>query len=314
LFGLARENFIVAAYQILSRKKFSGVYKQSPKYVRALMRVCAEEAGDAGLIKDFTFTDIREKDFKWIPTRTEDLISDEKTLSQMRMLREEIDSLERQEVIFREKEFHFKEQLMQLEEKLRKQEELNSEQFQEKIEGKVSDFVKDAQESLEKKEREFSKKSDKWGCIGNAAMAAAILSACGSLWYGAEQFDKASGTDKIEWLFFGYLLLKGLIVISLFAALAKHCYTISNAYMHESLKRSDRMHAINFGKFYLEVYGNEVSQVDMKAAFENWNLDSDSAFVKIKPASLEPKVIGQVAQIFDSISKSAVERNSKAGA
>ncbi|WP_435274081.1 hypothetical protein ACMAZF_12140 [Psychrobium sp. nBUS_13] len=73
--------------------------------------------------------------------------------------------------------------------------------------------------------------------------------------------------------------------------------------MHESLKRSDRMHAINFGKLYLEVYGNDVSQNDMKAIFENCNMNSDSAFTKIQASDFEPKVVEQVTQMISAISK-----------
>ncbi len=72
--------------------------------------------------------------------------------------------------------------------------------------------------------------------------------------------------------------------------------------MHESLKRSDRMHAINFGKLYLEVYGNDVSQNDMKSIFENWNLNSDSAFVKIQGPNFDPKVIDQATQMINAVS------------
>lgn len=294
----------------LSRGQYLRVYQMLPAHVRSIFKECALEAGNSRFIKDINFLERRESEAAG-DVRPADNVE---ILSRMNAMKEEIASIGLRESGFRSANEALQLEIGKLKDQLRKQEEINSEQFQEKIEGKVSDFVREAQESLERKEKIFAGKSDKWGWVGHVAMGAAILSACGSLWYGAEQFDKASGTDKIEWLFFGYLLLKGLIVISLFAALARHCYTISNAYMHESLKRSDRMHAINFGKFYLEVYGNEVSQVDMKAAFENWNLDSDSAFVKMKTASLEPKVIGQVAQIFESLAKTSAAKNGKAGA
>ncbi|MBM7071067.1 hypothetical protein JQC92_03290 [Shewanella sp. 202IG2-18] len=91
-------------------------------------------------------------------------------------------------------------------------------------------------------------------------------------------------------------------MVSLFGAFAKHSYNIGNAYIHESLKRSDRMHAISFGKFYLEVYGNDVNQKDMKEIFENWNMNSDSAFTKIHQPNFEPKTVEQVTQMINAVS------------
>ncbi|MGN4989908.1 hypothetical protein [Aeromonas sp. 97A] len=98
-------------------------------------------------------------------------------------------------------------------------------------------------------------------------------------------------------------------MVTLFGAWAKHAYNLGNAYMHESLKRSDRMHAINFGKFYLEVYGNNVSQSDMKAIFENWNLNSDSAFTKVETSNFEPKIVEQVTQMITAVSNATNKQN-----
>ncbi|UPF05925.1 hypothetical protein MXB02_10010 [Pseudomonas mosselii] len=310
IIDIGGEEVISRVYRELSRERSLEIYKKLPASGRDIFRVCAANASDDRFLSDTAIFEFGEREH----VRKQQQSEAEMIMSQLKKMDDEIESLGQRERGFRDVNEKLHREIEELKEQLLVREKLNSKKIQEKIEGKVSGFVKEAQESLENKEKIFSDKSAQWGWVGHVAMGAAILSACGSLWYGAEQFDKASGTDKIEWLFFGYLLLKGLIVISLFAALARHCYTISNAYMHESLKRSDRMHAINFGKFYLEVYGNEVTQADMKAAFENWNLDSDSAFVKIKSASLEPKVIGQVAQIFDSIAKAATTKNGKTGA
>ncbi|MGL6001595.1 MAG: hypothetical protein ACRCZ4_05765, partial [Plesiomonas sp.] len=157
-------------------------------------------------------------------------------------------------------------------------------------------------QTLQLKESEFCTKSEAWNFKGNLALGAAIASAIAGLVYGGFEFN-AAAKENIDWLFFSFLLFKGLIVVTLFGAWAKHAYNVANAYMHESLKRSDRMHAINFGKLYLEVYGNDVSQTDMKAIFENWNLESDSAFTKVQATNFEPKVVEQVTQIINAVSK-----------
>jgi hypothetical protein len=199
---------------------------------------------------------------------------------------------------------------IELKDKIRVLQEEHQKQVQEKIEIKVPEFVKSAVEVLGTKEADFATKAEKWNTQANIALGCAITSAIGALVYGGFEFNSAA-KDNIDWFFFAFLLLKGLIVVTLFGAWANHAYNIGNAYMHESLKRSDRMHAINFGKLYLEVYGNDVSQSDMKAIFENWNLNSDSAFTKIKQTTFEPKVMEQVIQMIKAISDAAPNGNQK---
>lgn len=190
----------------------------------------------------------------------------------------------------------------ELKERIRILQEEHQKQVQEKIEIKVPEFVKDAVKVLEEKETDFSKKSKHWNIQGSIALGLSILSAVAALVYGGFEFNVAA-KENIDWFFFSFLLLKGLIVVSLFGAWANHAYNIANAYMHESLKRSDRIHAINFGKLYLEVYGNDVNQADMKSIFENWNLDSDSAFTKVQKTYFEPKVMDQVTQLVAALSE-----------
>jgi hypothetical protein len=198
------------------------------------------------------------------------------------------------EIKLQEREKELKESIALLDKKHQKQ-------VQEKIEIKVPEFVKSAISLLEKKEVGFAQKAQEWNIYGSIALGCAIITAISAVIYGGFEFNSAA-KENIEWFFFSFLLLKGLIVVTLFCAFAKHAYNIGNAYMHESLKRSDRMHAINFGKLYLEVYGNDVSQNDMKSIFENWNLNSDSAFVKIQGPNFDPKVIDQATQMINAVS------------
>ena len=190
---------------------------------------------------------------------------------------------------------------LEIKENIRLLQDEHQKQVQEKIELKVPEFVESAVGALKDKEISFAEKAEKWNFHGSISLGLAIASAVGALIYGGFAFNSAA-KENIDWFFFSFLLLKGLIVVSLFGAFAKHAYNIGNAYMHESLKRSDRMHAINFGKLYLEVYGNDVSQNDMKSIFENWNMNSDSAFTKIQASNFEPKVVEQVTQMIKAVS------------
>jgi len=248
--------------------------------------------------------------------RIKELEERERYLDSRQRAREEQYSIQlehlRQQIAESEKELHlrknkytniennFLKKEQEFKDKIRKIQEEHQKQVQDKIEIKVPEFVKSAISVLEKKEKDFADKSQTWNDHGSIALGIATVSALVALIYGSFEFNSAA-KENIDWFFFSFLLVKGLIIVSLFGAFAKHAYTVGNAYMHESLKRSDRMHAINFGKLYLEVYGNDVSQNDMKSIFENWNLDSDSAFTKVKVSNFEPKIVEQVTQMIQAV-------------
>lgn len=204
--------------------------------------------------------------------------------------------------VLKNKENEYIKAEFELKEKIRILQDEHQKQQQERIGIKFPEFVDVAVNELKSKGVLFEAKAFRWNIQGGIALGLSILSSVLVLVYGGYQFDSAA-KENIDWPFFLFLILKGLIVVSLLCAWAKYAFNIANAYVHESLKRSDRMHAINFGKFFLEVYGNEVSQTEMRQIFENWNLNSDSAFTKIKNADFSPKTIEQATQFIDAIRK-----------
>lgn len=297
------------------------ILKSMPIEQRRMFLELSEEAtGMENDYKYFMSEKIENSHEKEAFNRLKELEERERYLERRQRAREEqysaqLDTL-RQQVAELEKEIHQRQSKyksveagllkkeLEIRDSIRVLQEEHQKQVQEKIELKVPEFVESAVAALKEKEESFSDKAANWNSHGSISLSLAIASAIGALIYGGFEFNSAA-KENIDWFFFSFLLIKGLIVVSLFGAFAKHAYNIGNAYMHESLKRSDRMHAINFGKLYLEVYGNEVSQNDMKSIFENWNMNSDSAFTKVQASNFEPKIIEQVAQIINAVSKAA---------
>ena len=60
--------------------------------------------------------------------------------------------------------------------------------------------------------------------------------------------DKQTADKYLHYILF----FKGIFLASIPAALATYSLKISRAYIHERLKRQERKHAINFGRFYLK--------------------------------------------------------------
>ena len=199
----------------------------------------------------------------------------------------------------------------ELAQRLQKLKDEHEKEIQSRIDIKVPEYVENAIEGLEKKENEYKEKAKEWSDKGSNAIKFAVGAALVALAYGAFEFSSTPKTE-VSWLFFGYLMLKGLIVIGLFAAWAKHAFNQSNAYMHEALKRSERTHAISFGKLYLEIYGNDVSKEDMKSIFENWNMESKSAFKDIKQEDFQPQTLDKLKDIIGVMKTNSAEKPTEA--
>lgn len=180
-------------------------------------------------------------------------------------------------------------------------------QVQLRIETKVPEYVTAAVSSLEIKENIYRKKAKLWAIYGSLVLLAAIAAATLISLYGTGIFNEEKLSD-LKWQTLVFVSFKGLIVLGVLGLWAKHAFAVSNAYMHEAIKRSDRAHAINFGKLYLEIYGNSVDRKELIDIFENWNITSESAFSKVN-TDFEPRIIEKLGEIVKSIQPNGSKQN-----
>jgi hypothetical protein len=158
---------------------------------------------------------------------------------------------------------------------LQQEKERYTEESRKKIERTSKDYVVDALDILDKKERQFHRISKVWSGIGAVALVSGM-----SFFVYVSISSAIVFPVQLSWEFITFAAFKGLIAVALLAGLAKYSFLFSNAYMQEALKNADRRHAINFGKFYLESYGAAADWSQIKEAFENWNIAGTSAFAR----------------------------------
>ncbi len=182
--------------------------------------------------------------------------------------------------------------------------EEQAEKLQYRIETKVPQFVTKAAADLDSLRLRFEKKASNWAKAGMTIMTVALLGLVALTLYGL-----AYGPTISTWPDFAFVTFKGLVIAVLLSYWAKHAFSISNAYSHEAIKRSDRAHAINFGKLYLELYGNTVDRTEVVRVFENWNLETDTAFAKVSDKGLDSSALTKIAELGIDLIKS----NSKKG-
>ncbi len=169
--------------------------------------------------------------------------------------------------------------------------ELKSEQ----LEVSKTEFIREAEGRLTEKENSLKNSATMWYVFGYLALILGVIAAFALI------KESLSGTMEISKIIL--LSLKGIIGVGLLVASSKYAFTLGKSYMNESLKNSDRLHAISFGKFYLQAYGDVASPEDVKDVFQHWNISKDSSFNEVKADSFDPRVLESAIEIARVMTK-----------
>lgn len=173
--------------------------------------------------------------------------------------------------------------------------EEKAEKRRENIEISSADYIVETIKTLEIKEKEFKNKANWWYALGYIALLIGV---------GVASYITIKGIGiKGEWTDIILLAIKATFVILLLLSASKYSFNLAKTYMNESLKNSDRIHAISFGKFYLQVFGNDIDKEDVKEVFREWNLEQKSGFTDLKSDDYDPKLIDIIAKTIESIKK-----------
>ncbi len=164
-----------------------------------------------------------------------------------------------------------------------------------KLETSKTEFIKEAEERLNKKESSLKFSANLWYGVGYVALLLGVLAAFLLI---KESLGGNLATTGIV-----LLSIKGLIGVGLLVASSKYAFTLGKSYMNESLKNSDRLHAISFGKFYLQAYGDVVTPEDVKEVFQHWNIDKDSSFKDLGSDNFDPRLFESAIEIARVITK-----------
>jgi hypothetical protein len=180
-------------------------------------------------------------------------------------------------------------------EELRKEnKELKELSQQKRIDGKIPGYVKEVSAKLDLDDKSFARLSNKWSVAGFTAASAAVFAAFYTFAEGTVLLANAKVYDEIALL---YVFFRGVLGVGLLSWLANVCFSTSRNYTHESIRRKDRQHALNFGRLYLQIYGASAQKEEMLNVFKDWNMAGDSSFSKegIAPPSM--------MEMIDSLSK-----------
>lgn len=171
--------------------------------------------------------------------------------------------------------------------------ERKAEKLRETLEVSAADYIQETISWLENKETNLKRKADLWYFLGYIALIIGV---------GIASYITITGLGtKNEWTHILLLTVKAAFIILLLLSASKYSFNLAKTYMNESLKNSDRIHAISFGKFYLQVFGNSIDKGDIKEVFREWNLEKKSGFHELNSNDYDPKLIDIIAKTIETI-------------
>ena len=165
----------------------------------------------------------------------------------------------------------------------------------EKINISIGDYIEPILVGLKMRESKLRKIANTWNFLGYIAIILGIITSITLV-----VIDTQSHIE-IELQRVLYLAIKGAILLILLITSSKYAFSLSKSYMNESLKNADRMHAIEFGKFYIKVFESSINPNDFKEIFQNWNLSKDSSFSSISADNFDPKFADTIVKLLETM-------------
>jgi hypothetical protein len=135
-----------------------------------------------------------------------------------------------------------------------------------------------------------------WYLLGFLAIIGGVVI---SVWFANSGLTAFEG--KENWSLAVFYTLKSLFIIILLIAASKYCFSLAKSYMSESLKIADRIHAISFGKFYLQVFNKQIDPGEIKEIFRDWNINNQANNFTSQTSDFDPRLLEKITEIVEKV-------------
>jgi hypothetical protein len=175
--------------------------------------------------------------------------------------------------------------------------EEKSKEIKENIETSAPSYITETIKELEKREKYQRSVSILWYVMGFISI---IVGVAVAVWLTTSGI--VINNDKENWSLTIFYGIKSVFIIILLITASKYCFNLAKSYMSESLKIADRIHAISFGKFYLQIFKNNLNPNDIKEIFRDWNINNqENNFSKQNSDDYDPKLLDKAIEIVNKV-------------
>lgn len=169
-------------------------------------------------------------------------------------------------------------------------------EVKDKIETSAPIYIEETLSDLKTKESNMKTYALIWYALGFLTLLAGVAATVWLSNSGLAEFGETENWSKT--IFFA---IKSALIIILLIASSKYSFTLGKSYMNETMKIADRIHAISFGKFYLQVFNKRIEAEELKDIFRDWNISNQSSFMGQKSEDFDPKLLEKVIELIDKI-------------
>lgn len=171
-----------------------------------------------------------------------------------------------------------------------KQDEQEKRKSEEKVKTGLSKYIEDVFVNLKESEKR-NKRFAFW--LYSVSILSLIATIIIAIVFAA---NKNWQTANIEYMV--AYSVACLFVVVILISLSKLLFTLAKSFMVEAIRCSDRIHAISFGKFFLDAYGAEASREEVLKAFSSWNIDNGStSFRNQSGEDYDPKILEKISAL-----------------
>jgi len=103
--------------------------------------------------------------------------------------------------------------------------------------------------------------------------------------------------NEVELFLIIFHAIKNIAILTVLAALSRLSFILGKSFMVESIRNGDRIHAISFGKFYIQAYGNKATRNEIREVLGEWNIDKGSSFQTQDAKEIDPNFLGTLELI-----------------
>lgn len=89
-----------------------------------------------------------------------------------------------------------------------------------------------------------------------------------------------------------------VVLSALTISLSRFLLMLGKSFMVESIRSSDRAHAIGLGRLYLKLFKSKFKWEELRDVLQNWNIDKGSAFINLDAKELESVKLDDIVSVF----------------
>ena len=98
-------------------------------------------------------------------------------------------------------------------------------------------------------------------------------------------------------------IVSNILTLAIIVALSRLSFTLGQAFMTNALRSGDRIHAISFGKFFIQAYGDEATRDEVRSVFGEWNIDKGTSFHSQSTSDFDPNIMSALEVIKEALPK-----------